>query len=75
MTIIFLRTGHAYRVADSLTLTQVNDKLNTNPDRFIEVPLYTGPGGAAIQAGTPGEGWAVTNLFITPSSVSHFVVL
>lgn len=71
-TILYMRTGHAYRVADSLTLQQVNDSLNTNPDRFIEVPLAPD---AAQQAGTPGQGQVIQHLFVTPGSVSHFIVV
>lgn len=71
-TILIMRTGHQYRVADSLTLEAVNDALNSNPDRFIEVPLA--PNAAAV-AGTPGEGQVVQHLFITPGSVSHFVLI
>ena len=70
-TIMYMRTGHAYRVADSLTLNNVNDALNGSQNRFIEVPLAPD---AAAQAGTPGVGQAVQHLFITPDSVSHFVV-
>lgn len=72
MTIIYLRTGHAYRVADDLTLQQVNDALDANPNRFVEVPLAPN---AAVMPGTPGEGLAIQHLFITPDSVSHFVVI
>jgi len=71
-TIIIMRTGHAYQVADSLTLQQVNDKLDTNPNRFVEVPLA--PDGA-VGPGTPGVTGTVDRLFITPDSVSHFVVV
>lgn len=70
-TILYMRTGHAYRVSDSLTLQGVNDALDTNPDRFIEVP---GPV-TAVAAGTPGQGETIAHLLITPSSVSHFVVV
>jgi len=72
-TIIYLRTGHAYRIDPGVTLAQVNQELNTTADRFIEVPLD--PAGAAVGAGTPGEGQAIKHLFITPDSVSHFVVV
>jgi len=71
-TMIYMRTGAAYRVADSLTLQQVNDALNGNQDRFIEVPLSPE---ATTQPGTPGAGQIVQHLFITPDSVSHFVVI
>lgn len=71
-TVLYMRSGHAYRVSDALTLTQVNDALNGNPDRFVEVPLAPD---AATQAGTPGVGQQVQHLFITPTSVSHFVVI
>lgn len=71
-TILYMRTGHAYRVADSLTLTAVNDALNGSTDRFIEVPLA--PNSAQF-AGTPGQGENIQHLFITPMSVSHFVVI
>lgn len=71
-TMIYLRTGHAYRVADTLTLANVNDALDGNPDRFVEVPLH--PDGAVV-AGTPGQGEQIQHLFITPDSVSHFVVI
>ena len=72
-TIIIMRTGHQYRIDPSLTLNQVNDKLNSNPDRFLEVPLD--PAGATMSPSTPGEGETVTHLFITPDSVSHFIVV
>lgn len=72
-TIIYLRTGHAYRVADTVTLAGVNTKLNETADRFVEVPLH--PDSASVVAGTPGEGMQVKGLFITPDSVSHFVVV
>lgn len=72
-TIIYLRTGHAYRVADNLTLNAVNDRLNGNTDRFTEVPLA--PDAANVSAGTPGEGLDVQHLYITPDSVSHFIVV
>lgn len=73
-TIIIMRTGHAYRVDPSLTLAAVNDALNGNTDRFIPVPLD--PAGAVVGAGTPpGEGQDVQSLFITPDSVSHFIVV
>ena len=68
-TYLVLRTGHQYRVADSLTLAQVNDALNTNPDRFVSVPLHPD---AATVTGTPGLGQTLTGLFITPGTVSHF---
>lgn len=71
MIIIYLHTGHAYRVSDSLSLAQVNNQLDTNPDRFIEVPLAPN---AAVGAGTAGQGQDVKNLFLTPGSVSHFIV-
>lgn len=71
-TVLYMRSGHAYRVADSLTLAQVNDALNGNQDRFIEVPLAPD---AATQPGTPGVGEQIQHLFITPDSVSHFVVI
>lgn len=72
-TIIYLRTGHAYRVSDALTLQQVNDAINTSPaNGFIEVPLAPNP---AVGPGTPGEGTQITHLFVTPSSVSHFVAI
>jgi len=70
--VMYMRTGHAYRVSDSLTLGAVNDALNSNPDRFVEVPVAPD---AAFVAGTPGQGLQVKNLFITPSSVSHFIVV
>lgn len=70
--LLYMRTGHAYRVADSLTLAQVNDTLDNNPNRFVEVPLAPN---AAAGAGTPGEGMNIQHLFITPDSVSHFVVI
>ena len=69
---LIMRTGHQYRVADSLTLTAVNDTLDANPNRFVEVPLAAD---AAAGPGTPGEGKPVQHLFITPDSVSHFVVV
>jgi len=68
--ILYMRAGHAYRVSDNLTFQQVNDALDTNPHRFIEVP---GPI-TAVGAGTPGEGQQITHLFVTPDSISHFVV-
>lgn len=71
-TIIYLRTGDAYRVADSLTLADVNDALNGNQDRFIPVPLAPA---AAVNPGTPGTGQDVEALYITPDSVSHFIVI
>lgn len=71
-TILYLRTGHVYRVSDSLTLQQVNDALNTSQDRFISVPLASN---AAVAPGTPGEGQNIQALFITPDSVSHFIVV
>lgn len=71
-TIIYMRTGHAYRVADTLTLAQVNAALDSNPNRFVEVPLAPN---AAVSPGTPGEGSDIQHLFITPDSVSHFVVV
>lgn len=69
---IILRTGHTYRVADTLTLQSVNDTLNGNQDRFIPVPLAPS---AAVTPGTPGAGQEVQQLYITPDSVSHFVVI
>ena len=72
-TIIYMRTGHAYRVDPGLTLEAVNDALNASQDRFLEVPLD--PDGAAVAPGTPGVGQDVRALFITPESVSHFVVI
>ncbi len=69
--ILYMHTGHAYRVADSLTLAAVNDALDSNPERFVQVPLHED---AAVGAGTPGQGQNIQGLFITPSSVSHFVV-
>ena len=71
-TFIIMRTGHRYQVSDSLTLQQVNDTLNSTMDRFVEVPLAAA---AATQAGTPGAGENVQHLFITPGSVSHFIVV
>ena len=71
-TIMYMRTGHAYRVSDTLTLQQVNDQLNGNINRFIEVPLSTE---AATLPGTPGVGQNVQHLFITPDTVSHFIVV
>lgn len=71
-TFIIMRTGHQYQVSDGLTLQQVNDKLNGSQDRFIEVPLAAN---AATQPGTPGAGEQVQHLFITPESVSHFIVV
>jgi hypothetical protein len=65
-------SGHAYRVADSLTLAQVNAALNQSLDRFIEVPLGTP---AAPIGGTPGAGEAIQHLYITPDTVSHFIVI
>lgn len=71
MIVLYMRTGHAYRVSDNLTFQQVNDALDTNPNRFIEVP---GPI-AAMGAGTPGENEQLDHLFVTPDSVSHFIVI
>lgn len=71
-TIIIMRTGHQYRVADGLTLEAVNDALNGNPDRFVPVPLADN---AAVTPGTPGGGEIVQALYITPGSVSHFIVV
>jgi len=71
-TFIIMRTGHRYQVADSLTLANVNDALNGSSDRFLEVPLAPN---AATQPGTPGAGETVQHLFITPDSVSHFIVV
>jgi len=71
-TFIIMRTGHQYQIADGLTLQQVNDKLNSTTDRFIEVPLSPS---SAVQAGTPGAGMDIQHLFITPMSVSHFIVV
>ncbi len=72
-TIIYMRTGHAYRVDPALTLAQVNSALDATTNRFLEVPLD--PAGAAVTAGTPGVGENVQHLFITPDSVSHFIVV
>jgi len=71
-TILIMRTGHQYRVSDSLTLQQVNDALDSNPNRFLEVPLAPD---AATAAGTPGTGQTIQHLFLTPESVSHFIVI
>ena len=71
-TFIIMRTGHQYQVSDGLTLQQVNDKLNGSQDRFIEVPLAPN---AATQPGTPGTGETLQHLFITPDTVSHFIVV
>jgi len=70
--ILYLHTGHGYRVADNLTLNQVNDALDSNPNRFVQVPLADN---AAVGAGTPGQGEQILALYITPSSVSHFIVI
>jgi len=71
-TFIIMRTGHRYQVSDGLTLQQVNDKLNSSQDRFVEVPLAPD---AARAPGTPGADEQVQHLFITPDSVSHFIVV
>lgn len=70
--ILIMRTGHQYRVADTLTPADVNDALDSNPNRFLEVPLAAA---GAVGAGTPGEGKDVQHLFLTPESISHFVVV
>ena len=67
-----MRTGHQYQVSDALTLQQVNDKLNSSSDRFIEVPLA--PNSATVP-GTPGAGSEVQHLYVTPDTVSHFIVV
>ncbi len=72
MIVVYLHTGHAYRVSDALTVQQVNDAVSQTLNRFIEVPLH--PDGATVP-GTPGVGQTITHLFLTPDSVSHFVVV
>lgn len=71
-TIIYMRTGHSYRVDPNLTLDAVNQKLNSSNDRFLEVPLASP---AAVSPGTLGTGEDVQHLYITPDSVSHFIVV
>ena len=71
MIIMYLKTGHAYRLQDGLSLAAVNDTLAANTGKFFEVPL------APAQppwAGVSGMG-SVQNLFIVPDSVSHFAVI
>lgn len=70
-TYIAMRSGHVFRVSDSLTLEQVNDELNKSSDRFVAVPLHP-DSSTSTTAGTPGAGQPLTGLYITPESVSHF---